>query len=238
MPTLSTFGALIALAFRLCLKRWWFYALMTGAAIAVQSSFLAIHGLYAPLLVANTVVLPILVLVIYVFSATDATGEDVPRAARWERILERSWAVILIDIVTSAIIDWTLLAIGSNDLGIMLLGFFGYALMVLTIYADVNAALEPEVKTLWLIPRAFQRSAVLATSRSSMPLTLALVATNIGLTLIISLVAQLMSTHHVANVDFWISIPLDTVLTVPFAVLAVVVYLECIAREKAAATGR
>lgn len=238
MPTPNSFGALVALALRLYARRWWFYSIVVLATIGLETAFLALHGLRDPIDAASLIVLPVLALIVYVFIGTDATGQDVSPGARWTRILERSWAVIVIDIVCTLLLSVAVGGLSIPNGGGLLIGLVAYALVMLTIFADINAALEPSVGSLWLIPGAFARSAVLATHRSNVFLALSLVATDVLFYIIEGLVAAWLSTIHFANAIFWANIPLQALLQVPLCALGVVVYLECIAREKAAATGR
>jgi hypothetical protein len=238
MPTPNSFGALVALALRLCARRWWFYSIAVLATIGLETAFLALRGLRDPIDVASLIVLPILALIVYVFVGTDATGQDVPPAARWTRVLERSWAVIVIDIVCTLLLSVAIGGLSVPNGSGLVIGLVAYALVMLTIFADINAALEPNVGSLWLIPGAFARSAVLATHRSNVFLTLSLVATDVLFYIIEGLLASWFSSIHFANALFWANIPLQALLQIPLGALGVVVYLECIAREKAAATGR
>jgi hypothetical protein len=233
----TPFGALVVRAFRLCARRWWFYLAAAVVAIGLQTALLAIHSLREPIVVAVTIVMPILSLVVYVFVGTDATGQEVPRGARWERIFERSWAVIVIDVVITILLSSAIAGLSTPDATGLLIGVLAYALVMLTIYADVNAALEPKVSALWLVPNAFRRSASLALHRFNIYLTLALVATDMVVSILPQLFASWLASMHVANADFWALIPLQTLLQVPFAALVVVVYFECTGREKTAATG-
>jgi hypothetical protein len=224
-------------AFRLCARRWWFYLAAAVVAIGLQTAFLGIHALRDPIIVAVTIVSPILILIVYVFVGADATGQEVPLGARWERIFERSWAIIVIDLVTSILTGYAIGGLSTLDASSLLVGVIAYALVMLTIYADINAALEPKFSALRLIPNAFLRSATLAMHRWNIFLTLTLVATSMVLSILPVLFATWLTRMHVANADFWALIPLQTLLQVPFAALVVVVYFECVAREKAAATG-
>lgn len=232
----ASFGALIALAFRLCLRRWWFYLLVALVATIAETAMLTIHVLRDPYDVAIFVVIPVVALIVYVFAATDATGEEASRATRWERILERSWAVIFLQIVQAFVMQTTIAGLLSAET--VVLALIGYAVVVLIVYADVNAALEPKVSTLWLIPNGFRRSATLATRRTTVYLTLALVSTSILASVAPQLLYAWLASLHVVGAQYLAIIPFQTLLAVPYSALAVVVYLECLSRDKAATNDR
>ncbi|HEY5258063.1 MAG TPA: hypothetical protein VIJ12_06745 [Candidatus Baltobacteraceae bacterium] len=235
MPPPSPFGALVARAVRLCARRWAFYLAAAAVAFGLQAAFLLVRGLHYPEIIGGLIVGPLLALVVFAFAGCDATGEQVLPAARWGRVLERSWAVIVIDLVSAAL---TLLAIdvGSSDPGWIVLGALAYGLLALTIFADVNAALEPNLSAWWLIPRSFQRSAQLATQRHNVFLTLTLLATYILVDLGTIVLSEGFAAMHPPASDWWL-IGLETVVSVPYAALVLMVYFECLAREKAAANG-
>jgi hypothetical protein len=231
----TTFGALIARAANVCVRRLPLYAIATLIAFGLQAVlyFTRVLPVALRIDVPAFVISPILVLIVYVYAANDLGAADLAPGSLWERIFERAWAVILIDLVGSFVFQF---AIGPfEDLGTMLIvQTAALVASALIIFGDVFAAVEPNVSPLMLVPKAFARSVILAIRPGNYWRALILVGLQIALSALIPQLDRLLVAKHVANVDFWALVPLNAITTVPIAALTIVFYFDCIARESAA----
>jgi hypothetical protein len=226
---LPSFRPLGLTAARLIARRWMFYLLATLAAIGVQIAFvLAVH-VKAAALYPELIVPPLLITIVTVFIAGDATG-TMTVAQRWERILERAWAVIIIDmgitfVGSSGLVTMQAGAHGG-DPGNLLFGFLAMLLSGMLVYAEPFALLEARVQALTVIPFAILRSMMLAWVNLSR--IFALLAVAIAADMISLFVLQKSPQADAA----WVEIVIDTLLTAPLAALFTVAYLDTLAIER------
>lgn len=174
---------------------------------------------------------PIVITVVTVFAGSDARGDATAAARRWERALERFWAVLVLDFTQSVIYIAT--NVGMNYAfatgGSAIQGFMLSALSILTLgllaYSEVYAAIEPAPSTLLLVPMACVRSLVLALGSPNRALLL------VFLTMALSgLVAAIPGA---AEIRFATQTAVALFLEIPLAALTVTFYLDVLARESA-----
>jgi len=106
--------------------------------------------------VSLQVVLPLLTAFIYLFISNSSDGTQRSLRAILERLLERAWAVIVIDLALS-VLQGISMAPGSFLYALVLVPF-----IAATIYADVSATLDDGISALHVLPHAIMRSLALA----------------------------------------------------------------------------
>ena len=105
---------------------------------------------------AQLIVLPLVASFIYLWVTDLPDGSPRPLGATLERLLERSWAVILIDLVLSLIQSLTTVP------GMILWDLLLVPLLAATIFADVSATLDSDLGAIALFPHAIARTLSLA----------------------------------------------------------------------------
>ena len=105
---------------------------------------------------AQLIVLPLVASFIYLWVTDLPDGSPRPLGAMLERLLERSWAVILIDLVLSLVQSLTTVP------GMILWDLLLVPLLAATIFADVAATLDSDLSAIELIPHAIVRTLSLA----------------------------------------------------------------------------
>lgn len=202
------------------------YLLTCAIVFGLQAAFLAfVHvklaGFYAGLIGE-----PLVIVVVTVFVGADATN-TLAIAQRWERILERAWAIILIDAALSFVsLSAQQALFPGTDAINAVFGFLTMLLAGMLVYAEPFAALENEVHALTLLPFAILRSMMLAWVNISR--IFALLAVQIAV--IIVLYAAHNAGAHNANV-IWSDMALQTLLAAPLAALFTVAYLDTVSEE-------
>jgi hypothetical protein len=215
-------------ALRSALAHWPLYAACAVIIFAIEAIVAyASHNQIAGLIVDN-VLLPVFVTIIYAHTLRDL---DLSLSQRdvWLRVLERAWAVIVIDLVVSLAAEQAIGAAAAADVLDELLAMVMLLLTATLIFADVHAVAEPKADPWWmLIPRSFAGSisAVLllgALSRAMLLVLLSIVVILLGI------VAQTeLAARHVAHADFWGAVPLNLLLIAPINALTAFVYLDAI----------
>ena len=107
---------------------------------------------------------PLVNTIFIVYTGADLCASDTLRtaAARFERIIERAWAIVFIDASITLV---QLVAFGGmvqNDAGSRIMGVAVLFLQTMLLYAEPFAALDDETGALALIPLAVLRSMMLA----------------------------------------------------------------------------
>lgn len=200
-------------------------AVVFGAQVAfVAYSHVKMADFYAGLIGT-----PLVIVVVTVFAGADATN-TLTLAQRWERILERAWAIILLDVGLSFVqisgIE-TMLSGGSNA-GDTIMGFLTLLLSAMLVYAEPFTALERDAQMLTLLPFAILRSMMLGWVNLSR--IFSLFAVQIAIIIGSILVHQGATKLH-AGAATWIDLAFGTLLSAPLAVLFTVAYLDTLTQE-------
>lgn len=210
---------------RLLARRWAFYLLVCAVISALSIAFVQfVHvkgAIYYPGLIAPGVVS----VIVTVFVSGDATATWTLQE-RWARILERAWAIILIDIGIGFVAESGLASLQTSDVINTVFGFLTVLLSGMLVYAEPFAALENDVQTLTLIPFALLRSMMLAWVDISR--IFALLAVQVAADALVLFAAKSVSAHGALAVEF----VLPVVLEVPLAALFAIAYLDTVSQER------
>lgn len=182
-------------------------------------------GLYAGLIGS-----PLVTVVVTVFVGADATG-TLTIAQRWERIVERAWAIVILDVGLSFVQTsglGTMLA-GSSDAGDIIMGFLTLVLSAMLVYAEPFTALEKDAQPLTLLPFAILRSMMLAWVNLSRVFSLFAVQVAV---IIATLLLDQAAKSSGFNVTLWVDLPFGAFITAPLAALFTVAYLDTLTQEK------
>ncbi len=142
---------------------------------------------------AQLIVLPLLAGFIYLWVTDLPDGTERPLGATLERLLERSWAIILIDFVLSLVQSVTPLP------SMILWDLILVPLLAATIFADVAATLDDDRSTLALIPHAIARTLSLAMHARNFGRMCLLLAAEFGLQAILLEIATILPQRFSAD---------------------------------------
>lgn len=223
-----SFLALIGATGRLCSERAGTFAALAAGALGVQLVLLIAIPVPHGMLVVPTIVLPVLVTATYAIAAAARASQPVARSAVWERVLERSWAVILIDFF---IVFLTAIAIGSSlqsDWLDRVLGVVALLYTATLVFADAIATIVDDVSFWALLPTALWMSVRIAWTPGTFIRTIWLLCIGLLLTLAQNEIFHLLTLQHVGHADVWAEIPLATFATVPLSVLVLLVYVDAL----------
>lgn len=222
----STFFALTGLALRLTLLRWPLYTIASLLAFTMQALLALVWRVPHGSELGSAIVLPLLVTLVYAFASADAAETPPAQAAVWERFLERAWAVIVIDFVTSELTTAGWVYTLSSQTLEVIGGFIAYGLSVLVIFADASATVDDDVTVWTVIPRGFLRS--IAVTLNARTLVRALALFSLELLIFAGTIAIYESLAWLPEAQrlFWGTVPLLTITVVPISALIVVVYAD------------
>lgn len=209
-------------------RRWPLYLLTCAAVFGLQLAFASFARIAHPEVYAAIVGQPFVIAVVTVFAGADATGK-LSTAQCWERIAERAWAIIVMDVGFSVLNASALKSVESADGVDVVFGFLAILLGGMLVYAEPFAALEKDAQTLTLIPFALLRSMMLAWVNISR--VFALLAVQIA-TAILLLLAEEGARRAGIAASVWVDLGLATLVSAPLAALYAVAYLDTLSVEK------
>lgn len=210
---------------RLLARRWFFYLLVCVVLCALSTAFaLFVHvkgAVYYPELIAPALA----VVIVTVFVGGDAT-ETWTLQERWARILERAWAIILLDIGVGFVMQSGFAAVQGPDAVVILFGFLTVLLSGMLAYAEPYAALETDTRTLTLVPFAILRSMMLAWVNISRIFALLAIQTAIYTAF------RYAEIKTGTSGSFWVDLLVPIVADVPLGALYAVAYLDTVSEER------
>jgi len=205
------------------------YLTGTLAVLAVEAAFVLFVHVRGAALYPQLIAQPLLIAVTTVFIAGDATS-TLTMEQRWHRILERAWAIIIVDMgilfVASSGLFTAQAGATSADGTNLLYGILTVLLAGMLVYAEPFIMLEKDVQTLTLVPFSILRSMMLAWVNISR--IFALLAVSIGITLVTILIERGAG----AGARVWIEMIVSTVCTAPLAALYTIAYLDTVSQER------
>lgn len=177
---------------------------------------------------------PIIVTVVYVHAKNDAMEDGAPASDLWGRVLERLWAVILIDFAATGLTFVFGLGLATafataGSAADLFAGAFGLLAFGLIMFADVHASVSESVSTLMLLPDAIAVSAGLAARNPSR--VLFLLALSIFISTGSSFAYGALHQHHVPNDAFWADLLFEVIFAAPLAAVITAFYVDCLNRR-------
>jgi hypothetical protein len=205
------------------------YLLTAAIVFGLEAVFYTyVHVKFAALF-ATLIGSPLVMLIVLVNVGSDATGTLESSGLRWERIIERGWAIIVLDVAIALAGALALAGMASGDVGNKLVGVLLLFWTAVLVYAEPFAALETNVQTLTIVPFSILRSMMLAWV--NMPRILSLLAIQIILE-IGAMGLEALTAHSGTHASDLASLAYGVFVTTPLAALFAVAYLDTLAQEK------
>ena len=230
MPSYRPLGVAAA---RLFARRWPLYAGTCAVVFALEALFYTFVHVRLAEYYAALIGAPLISVVVMVNAGADATGTLASAAERWTRIVERGWAIVVLDVGITFVELSGLQTMGGGTLdpGTTLLGLLALFLAAMLVYAEPFACLERDVTTLMVLPFALMRSMILSwvnVSRIFSLFAIQLALNVVDLLLVRGLAAAGIKDATMIDMLFW------TLITAPLAILFTVAYLDTLAQERSA----
>lgn len=184
---------------------------------------------------ATLIGVPLVNAVVLVYTGADATGTLPETRARVERIIERAWAIIVLDAGISLVSQIGFASTMAPDTPDVIMGVLVMLLAGMLVYAEPFAALEENVQTLTVVPFAILRSMMLAWVNISR--IFALLALQIAVALADLGLIRAASALHLHNLDV-VSMAFITLANAPLSALFAVAYLDTLAQERSSSLKR
>jgi hypothetical protein len=200
------------------------YAAATACVIGAQALIVFVWRIPHGLDYSGFVLPPILTTLVYAFVWNDSDEAPQTAASTWERVLERAWAVIVIDLLFSILVNTGINALVIQDPIGVVLGIVILTVAVPLVFADTSATVD-EMPVWWLLPGAFWRS--VRAARGTVYLR-AIAILALGLLALFAQKPLFDWMHHaeIANAEFWAVVPLNAITVTPIAALTALVYRD------------
>ncbi len=214
-------------AARLFLRRWLLYLTTCAIVFGIEMLFLRfVHVKFASLYAA-LIGVPLVNALVTINIGADASGMLPTLSQRVERILERTWAIIILDVAGVIVAQVGLSSMLSGAAINVLLGVLVTFLAAMLVYTEPYAALEGEVQTLTVVPLAILRSMMLCWV--NMPRILKLFIVQIIVA--IGQVEFVRLARTPAQTDI-LELAFVTLTSAPLAALFAVAYLDTLVQER------
>jgi hypothetical protein len=215
---------LIVQAIVLVWRRLPLYAAATACVIGAQALIVFVWRFPHGLDYSGFVLPPLLTTLVYAFVWSDSDEAPQATAVTWERVLERAWVVIVIDLIFTILVGTGLSGIRTREPIEIGIGIVILLLAAQLVFADTSATVD-EMPVWWLLPGALWRS--LRIARGAVYLrAIAILALSLLSFLAQEPLFDWMQAMHVANAEFWAEVPLNAITVAPIAALTALVYRD------------
>ncbi len=230
----ASVGTLIARALNVLRRHWLVFAIAAVATVLCQGAVHAFAHVASADETAQIVVPQAITAICYAFAGLNVI-EEPPRGKVWLRVLERIWAVVIINVALQ--LAFIFGAAGDTANGGVQSFFMQLAIMlimVLLAFSDVIAVVQPNLRMREVLPLAVARSARLVANTLVWMRVLGLLIVDYVLGMALSAASQALSTAGHGALAFWTATAANTVLTVVFAVYLALLYFDADLRDRIA----
>ncbi len=202
---------------------------MTCAAVfGLEAAFYAFVHVRFSDFYAELIGQPLIIVVVTTYAGCDARETLPSPSERWTRILERAWAVIVIDVALSFVSTVGFATMQAGDFSDFLFGAIVLFLGAMLIYAEPYVCLDDAGALLTMVPFAILRSMMLAWVNMSRIFSL------FALELVVMMAEYYVhaGASRAVHDPVWTDMAFSSALAVPLAVLFTVAYLDTLSQER------
>ena len=237
----ASVGTLVARALQI-LQRYWIVFATTGAAVVLCEGAIHVFVRIAHMDELAELVLPqIIVATVYAFAGSDVAKQP-QRSEVWTRILERIWAVVVLNVAFELLLLFSLGAIGTVDAGGGVQMFFMQLavmlIMVLVAFADVIAVVQPNLRMRDVLPFSIVRSARLVANTLVWMRVLGLLIADYVIGTAAAAGTQAISGAGMRTLAFWAYAGTNALITIVLAAFLALLYFDADLRDRIAKRDR
>lgn len=170
----------------------------------------------------------------YALAGADALGQP-PRGQLWVRVLERLWAVVIVNAVPSAAGLAAATAVGTSvDAQTFFMQLALMLVAILLAFADVAAVIQPDLRMRDVLPFSIARSARLVANTLIWMRVLGLMIVDALLMAAVTVGTQALARAGLGVPAFWAYAGASTLITVTLAVFLALLYVDADLRDRIA----
>lgn len=196
------------------------------AAIAIGLQWLIYRETNAPavLFTSGIVVDAVLTTIVSAQAKGDIDGSTA--AAVWSRVLERLWAVVIVDFIVS-FVGWAgVLTLSAGDIVNRIIAIPILLIAAATVFSESIAVVVDDEQWWFLVVRAIGTSVRTSLAGSNLRRAIVLFALQFVPTAVSALVSSASAQHHVTVTSFWRDVPLGIVYSIPLDALIVLAFFD------------
>jgi hypothetical protein len=210
------------------------YAITAVAVIAAEALIVYNWHPKPPLAeyVASVIIEPFFIAIVTAFTYADVRG-DLSVGATWSRVLERSWAVLIIGLLLDLVTAIGFQSISATDIFDKLLGAGVIIVAVSLVFATVYATVVDDAEPWWLlVPRSLGASMAVAWQGVAFARALIVfMLAELLPELLTSVLQNVLSIRHVPHALLWAN-AVSVLLLLPLVqAFCTLVYLDAIGYE-------
>lgn len=167
----------------------------------------------------------------YVIAITQGEVDGAPIEAILARVIERCWAVLIVNFVFFYIASYGFALLIQGDIMDRILSIPLLLIAASLIFSETVTVTIDDERWWMLIPQAFGASSRVAWTGAMMWRVLALFALQIIPAFGQDVLTGILTKAHVAQPEFWASAPLEAIWAIPMNVLVTLVFFDAIGYE-------
>jgi hypothetical protein len=229
--TLSPIGKVLRWSGASLARHGVLYGVLAVAAIALSWAIVAGSRLPEPLAItlAGSTVAPVFTCIINAYSFADWTGET-GTAAVWARVLDRVWAVIIIDFINTVLVTYAQAGIGGDPI-VLLIGIPLLILAAAAAFADVAAVVDERTPWWGLAFVPFVTSIATVFSRGLFTRAMSLLVLQLLIGYASDLIHLWLDSAKIGHAVFWALIPMGMITLPGVQALLAFTYLDAATDE-------
>ena len=202
-----------------------FYAGLAAVAVAVQ--WVVYHQTKAPAILFTSSIVIDAVLATIVFAQAKGDIDGASAGAVWSRVLERLWAVVIVDFITSYVGIVGLASLAAGDLPDRIIAIPILLIAAATVFAEAIATVSDGDQWWFLVIRAIGGSVRTSLSGLTLWRAIALFALGLVPTAVSTLISNASAQNHgTITSSFWSDVPLGIIYSIPLDALIVLAFFD------------
>lgn len=149
-----------------------------------------------------------------------------PAAGVWSRVLDRLWAVVIVDFIVTFVSFAGVEILSAGDIGDRIIAIPILLIAAATIYSESIAVVVDDEQWWFLVVRAIGTSVRTSWTGSNLWRAIVLFALQFVPSAVSAVVASASAQHHVTVTSFWTDVPLGIVYSIPLDALIVLAFFD------------
>ncbi len=201
------------------------YAGLAAVAIAVQ--WIVYHQTKAPAVLFTSSIVVDAVIATIVFAQAKGDIDGANTGDVWSRVLDRLWAVVIVDFITSYVGIVGVASLAAGDLADRIIAIPILLIAAATVFAEPIAAVVDGEQWWFLVVRAIGLSVRTSLRGSTLWRAIALFALGLVPTAVSALIVNASTHNHgTTTTSFWSDVPLGIIYSIPLDALIVLAFFD------------
>ncbi|MBV8638786.1 MAG: hypothetical protein JO322_11955 [Candidatus Eremiobacteraeota bacterium] len=184
------------------------------------------HQTNAPAVIFTSGIVVDAVLTTIVSAQAKGDIDGATSAQVWTRVLDRLWAVVIVDFIVTFVSFAGIEILSGGDLGDRIIAIPILLIAAATVFSEAIAVVVDGEQWWFLVVRAIGTSVRTSWSGSTLWRAIVLFAMQFVPTAVSALITSSSTQHHVTVTSFWTDVPLGIVYSIPLDALIVLAFFD------------